>query len=59
VSGWDAKECLDESPERLFFVLRMTLAYLKSQLYEGDDSWKKAAEALKGQEQLGSLETKA
>ncbi|KAJ3573529.1 hypothetical protein NPX13_g4670 [Xylaria arbuscula] len=59
ISGWDAKECLDESPERLGFVQRMSLAYLKSQLYQGDKSWEQAREALSGLESLGSLESKA
>ncbi|KAI0393361.1 Alpha/Beta hydrolase protein [Xylariaceae sp. FL0594] len=59
VSGWDAKECQDESPERLALVQRMSLAYLKSRLYEGDDSWEKACEVLKGLEELGSVERKS
>jgi predicted dienelactone hydrolase len=58
ISGWDAGETLDESPERLAVVQRMTLAYLKSQLYEGDNSWEEASKALKGLEELGSVESK-
>ena len=38
ISGWDAAETLDESPERLGIVQRMTWAYLRSQLYEKDSS---------------------
>ncbi|KAJ9143296.1 Alpha/beta-hydrolase [Pleurostoma richardsiae] len=59
ISGWDAKETLDESPERLAAVQRMTLAYLKSQLYEGDKSWPEACKALAGLEALGKVEGKS
>ncbi|EPS39203.1 hypothetical protein H072_6988 [Dactylellina haptotyla CBS 200.50] len=45
ISGWDAGETMDESPELLGIVQRMTWAYLKSQLYEGDKSWEEACEA--------------
>lgn len=58
VSGWDAAETQDESPERLSFVQRMSLAYLRSQLYDGDKSWERACEILAGLEQLGSVESK-
>jgi pimeloyl-ACP methyl ester carboxylesterase len=58
VSGWDAAEGDDGSPERLAGVLRMTAAYLKSQLNEGDDSWPRACKALEGLEQLGKVESK-
>ncbi|KFZ15557.1 hypothetical protein V501_02657 [Pseudogymnoascus sp. VKM F-4519 (FW-2642)] len=44
--GWDAGETLDESPERLATVQRMTWAYLKSQFYEGDTAWAEACHAL-------------
>ncbi|KAJ9158228.1 Alpha/beta-hydrolase [Coniochaeta hoffmannii] len=58
ISGWDTAETQDESPERLATVLRMTVAYLKSQLTEGDDSWHRACQALQGLEQLGKVESK-
>ncbi|KAF4978549.1 hypothetical protein FZEAL_5082 [Fusarium zealandicum] len=58
ISGWDAKECLDESPERLAAVNTITWAYLRSQLYDGDDAWEKATKALEGLEQLGKIEQK-
>ncbi|KAI9158083.1 hypothetical protein HJFPF1_06072 [Paramyrothecium foliicola] len=58
VSGWDAAECDDGSPERLGFVQRMTWAYLRTQLYEDDDSWTKACKALDGLSDLGRVETK-
>ncbi|KAK3839401.1 MAG: Alpha/Beta hydrolase protein [Linnemannia elongata] len=59
ISGWDAGETLDESPERLAAVQRMTWAYLKSQLYEGDDAWGEACKALMGLEELGKVESKS
>ncbi|ORX99388.1 hypothetical protein K493DRAFT_212725, partial [Basidiobolus meristosporus CBS 931.73] len=42
ISGWDAGETLDESPDRLAVVQRMTLAYLRSQLCDGDKFWLEA-----------------
>lgn len=58
VSGWDAAETTDESPERLAVLQRMTLAYLKSQLYDGDKSWAEACKALQGLEELGIVKSK-
>ncbi|KAI1748666.1 alpha/beta-hydrolase [Xylaria castorea] len=58
ISGWDAAETEDESPQMLGFVQRMSLAYLRSQLFEGDDSWKQACEVLAGLNELGSVESK-
>ena len=46
IAGYDAKETADESPERLAVTQRMTWAFLRSALYEGDDSWTKACAAL-------------
>lgn len=59
VSTWDALESQNDSPERLGTVQKMTWAYLWSQLY-GDDgeAWGKAVEAMRGLEELGSIETK-
>ena len=58
VSGWDAGETLDESPERLVVVQRMTWAYLRSQLYEGDVAWAEACKAFEGLEGEGKVESK-
>ncbi|KAI0509569.1 Alpha/Beta hydrolase protein [Xylaria bambusicola] len=58
ICGWDAKGTEDESPEMLSMVQRMSLAYMKSQLYEGDKSWEQACKALSGLEALGSIESK-
>jgi predicted dienelactone hydrolase len=46
IAGYDAKETDDEDPERLAVTQRMTWAFLRSALYEGDDSWAKACAAL-------------
>ena len=47
VAGYDANETDDEDPDRLEIVQRMTWAYLRSALYEGDASWPDACKALK------------
>lgn len=46
IAGYDARETDDEDPERMEIVLRMTWAYLRSALYDGDDSWRVAKQAL-------------
>lgn len=58
ISGWDAGEVDDPSPERLAAVLRVTWAWLRSQLHSGDRAWEEACEALKGLEGLGMIESK-
>ncbi|OAA64749.1 hypothetical protein SPI_03396 [Niveomyces insectorum RCEF 264] len=58
ISGWDAAETRDGSPERLAAVQRMTWAYLRSQLYEGETAWEEACKALKDLPELGSVESK-
>lgn len=58
ISGWDAKETVDESPERLAVVQRMTWAYLRSQLYKEDEAWKEACQAFEGLGDQGSVERK-
>ncbi|CAK7201358.1 hypothetical protein SEUCBS139899_004062 [Sporothrix eucalyptigena] len=58
ISGWDTAETQDGSVERLGSVQRVTWAYLWSQLYESDTAWAEACEALKGLEELGSIESK-
>ena len=42
IAGYDAKETADEDPDRLATVQRMTGAYLRSALYDGDTSWSEA-----------------
>lgn len=46
IAGYDARETDDEDPERMEIVLRTTWAYLRSALYEGDDAWAAARQAL-------------
>ncbi|KAH7311026.1 Alpha/Beta hydrolase protein [Rhexocercosporidium sp. MPI-PUGE-AT-0058] len=58
VSGWDAKECVDESVERCEVVRRMTAAYLRSQLGHGYGAWNDACEALEKLEGVGMVERK-
>ena len=58
VSGWDVAETLDESVERLGVLQRMTWAYLRSQLYEGDSAWTEARQAFEKLEGQGTVESK-
>jgi hypothetical protein len=58
VTGYDAAGTTDENPERVALIQRLTLAYLRSTLYDGDPSWSEASAALAGLSDLGSLETK-
>lgn len=46
VAGYDAKETDDEDPDRLAVTQRMTWAYLRSALHEGDPAWADACKAL-------------
>ncbi|KAK8076524.1 hypothetical protein PG994_003796 [Apiospora phragmitis] len=57
VDGWDAVGTPDTDPQRLGAVQRMTWAYLRSQLYEGDTAWADACEALKGLGNSGTSST--
>lgn len=49
IAGYDAKETGDEDPDRLAIVQRMTAAYLRSALYDGDTSWAEASRKLQDQ----------
>lgn len=46
ISGYDAAETTDDSPERVLFVANATVAYLRTALNPGDASWPKLREAL-------------
>ncbi|RYZ53009.1 MAG: alpha/beta fold hydrolase [Sphingobacteriales bacterium] len=48
ISGYDALETSDESPERVAFVADSILAYLHSALNPEDRSWEEAKKALNG-----------
>jgi predicted dienelactone hydrolase len=56
VSGYDAAETTDENPERVAVVQRLTLAYLRSQLFPGDTAWQEARATLPAH--LGRLVSK-
>lgn len=58
VSGYDAKETTDESPERVATVQRLTWAYLRTALYPGNPAWSVACAALAELHGLGSVECK-
>ncbi|MFI6662803.1 alpha/beta hydrolase family protein [Streptomyces sp. NPDC050523] len=59
VSGYDAAETTDESPERLDTVQHLTSAYLRTALYPGDPAWGKAQNALSANlNPLGRVEHK-
>jgi dienelactone hydrolase len=60
ISGWDAKETRegDGSPEMLGIVQRMTWAYLRSQLVDGDAAWTEACKAFGGMQGHGKVESK-
>lgn len=46
ISGFDAAETSDESPQRVAIVRTMILAYLRSRLYAGDTTWTDTQAAL-------------
>lgn len=59
VSGWDAAETTDESPERVRLVCAMTTAYLRTQLDLDDNAWAHACTELEGsQADAGKVESK-
>ncbi|MFF9363785.1 alpha/beta hydrolase family protein [Streptomyces griseoluteus] len=46
ISGYDADETTDESPERVAALARLTSAYLRTQFQPDDHAWQAACEAL-------------
>lgn len=58
VSGYDAGETTDESPERVAAVQRLTWAYLRSALYPEERTWAEACVALSKISGLGQVECK-
>ena len=59
ISGYDAAETTDESPERVEAVARLTWAYLRTALYPGDPAWPAAQAALRdAPDPLGRIECK-
>lgn len=59
VSGYDAAETTDESPERVAAVQRLTWAYLRTALYPEDQAWSMACAALKGLAGLARVNSKS
>lgn len=58
ITGYSMADTDDEDPERLAVTQRMTWAYLRSALDDGDPAWKRAVEALRSEPSLGHVETK-
>ncbi len=58
ISGYDAAETVDESPERVAAVQRLTSAWLRTALYPGDPAWPSACAVLAGPAELGRVECK-
>lgn len=55
ISGWDVGETLDESPERLGALQRISWAYLWEQFYEGNGAWRRPCEVFGQMKELGRL----
>lgn len=59
ISGYDADETTDESPERVAALARLTSAYLRTQFQPGDHAWQAACEVLTtGADPDGRVESK-
>ncbi|MFF1919328.1 alpha/beta hydrolase family protein [Streptomyces sp. NPDC058221] len=59
VSGYDVAETTDSDPARVAAVQRLTWAYLRTELYPGDDAWQRECDALAADpDPLGRVESK-
>ncbi|MDX3238494.1 chlorophyllase [Streptomyces sp. ME03-5709C] len=59
ISGYDADETTDESPERVAALARLTSAYLRTRFDPDDHAWQAACEALAtGGDPVGRVESK-
>ena len=59
ISGYDAKETTDESPERVAAVQRITWAYLRTMLFPSDEAWNVIGQELANNEHpAGRIESK-
>lgn len=59
IAGYDAAETTDENPDMVAAVVRLTAAYLRSRLFDGDEAWSVACRALTtGPDALGRVESK-
>ncbi|GGI27979.1 alpha/beta hydrolase family protein [Pedobacter mendelii] len=51
ISGYDAAETTDESPERVALVQQATLAYIRTALYPEDSSWENIQDQLQSEDE--------
>ncbi|MCU7827085.1 alpha/beta hydrolase family protein [Kitasatospora sp. DSM 101779] len=59
VSGYDAAETTDESPERVAALAHLTAAYLRTRLHPGDSTWQTTTAALTtGPDAVGHITSK-
>ena len=58
ISGYDTNETKNESPERVAAIQRLTAAYLRDVLYDGDSVWKSATDELHNIGSIGQIESK-
>ncbi|MDX3094726.1 chlorophyllase [Streptomyces sp. ME01-24h] len=59
ISGYDADETTDESPERVAALAHLTAAYLRTRFQPDDHAWQTACEALTtGDDRVGRVESK-
>ncbi|MEU7428374.1 alpha/beta fold hydrolase [Streptomyces sp. NPDC040750] len=59
ISGYDVAETTDENPERVAALAQLTSAYLRTELYPGDNAWQAARDALTaGPNPPGQVEAK-
>lgn len=59
IPNYEARETTDERPERVAAIQRLSTAYLRSALYQGDPAWQEAVAALATDSAPeGSIETK-
>ena len=59
ISGYDAKETTDESPERVALIQRLTWGFLRSMLYVGENTWQLVSgELVRGGTEDGRVEAK-
>lgn len=58
LSGYDSNETKNESPERVAAIQRLTAAYLRDVLYDGDSLWKSATDKLHAIGSIGQIDSK-
>ena len=58
ISGYDAAERTDESPERVAVVQRLTWAFLRNALDPNDAAWSAACTAFERLDAIGRVESK-